>query len=188
MSREKPVSCALVRKALQEWHDGGLPSHPAPFVGEHVSSCAECAAFARSLESLAARLRETLDSRLAGLPAPRIDEVLLRESARPRPVEEKRRHPSSAAWTKRLPWAAVPVAAAILAALLGPVLARQVRTRRIVRHEIALFVDQLYAEPLLGGVESALDGGPDGLRLLDEAQRDVESWLGGGDPSGAGFD
>ncbi len=85
------------------------------------------------------------------------------------------------AWARRLRWAAVPVAAAVIAAVLGPMLVRQVQTRRLVRREITLFVDQLYAQPLVEGVESVFDSSPDDLQLLDDARRDVDSWFGGGD-------
>jgi hypothetical protein len=164
-----------------EGEESGPRPRPPLFVSEHLSSCPECAAFARSLESLGAGLQEAMNSRLSSLPPPWIDEVLLREAARLRPSEEQRRDDHGPAWARRLRWAAVPVAAAVLAAVLGPILVRQAGTRRLVRQEITLFVDRLYAEPLLEGVESALDGGPEGLQLLDEARRDVDSWLGGGD-------
>lgn len=203
MSPGRSVACLRVRRALQEYLDG-TPRHRlenrlgfeqnephsrgARFVSEHLSSCPECAAFARSLEGLGAGLRKALNSRLASLPPPRIDEALLREAARRQHAQEERRREHRSAWSRGVRWAAFPVAAAIIAAVLGPILTRQAETGRLIRQEITVFVDQLYAEPLLEGVESALYAGPDDLELLDKARGDIARWLGSGEPSRAGFD
>jgi hypothetical protein len=207
MSLGTRISCGRVRRALQEHYDAMPPRplegreseplfKPPRFVMEHLSSCRKCSAFARSLEGMGVGLREALDSRLARLPPPRVDETLLLEFARREAMSRgterhraafrraERRH----LWPSRLRWVALPVAAALVAAVLAPILARQAQTRDLVRQEIAAFVDELYAEPLLAGVESGLYGDPDDLELLNQAGGEIERWLDEQDLPGAAFD
>jgi hypothetical protein len=199
MSAVSKEPCARVRQALQEHYDALPPQaveeagyrsteggqsaarHRLPReVEQHLSSCRACAAFAGSLEEIRVGLRGVLDARLAGLGPPRIDELLKRQSLR---IDRQPKR-----W-RRLRWIALPAAAVLVAAVLSPILTRQLQTRRLVRREIAAFVDdfvdELYAEPLLEGVEAPVHGGSDDFEMLNRAGGDIERWLGGEEPPGA---
>jgi hypothetical protein len=190
MKRSVRIGCPRARKAIQEWLDApGPASAPPTPVAEHLSICRECSEFARILSGLGDGLRSAIDARLATLPAAQLERVWA-EAAGPaaegpagrpgRPGAASRRRVSRRpAGTTRLHWIAVPAAAVLLAAALFPVVSRRLETRRLLRSEITLFVDELYAEPLLAGVEAGPVDDQSSLELLEEAGAAVEGWLAG---------
>lgn len=59
----KILSCAAVRRRLDQWHDGELPPAEHCAVDQHLAGCPPCAADARALQQIGALMRESASRR-----------------------------------------------------------------------------------------------------------------------------
>jgi predicted anti-sigma-YlaC factor YlaD len=134
------LTCREIRNGLQEARDRGL-APPAEYE-EHLASCAECRAFQKFLSSYADRLGRELEARTAAPAGP--DGKRVAASSRARTAR------------RRLVYALSGLAAAVvigLGGLLAASLIDRERTEEYVREENSQFVDDLFSEPVLEGIE-----------------------------------
>jgi hypothetical protein len=99
--------CALCRWQISRAEDTGRPL--APFAARHVRRCRRCGDYARSIASIASRLRAGRPDFLAAAPEIAVD---LASGCADIPAAQKAARAPRRSWSGLRPW---PVAAAVLA-------------------------------------------------------------------------
>lgn len=154
------MTCAEARIRLQEVRDGGRePSGGSDSeLARHIAACAGCSAFAAFLGAFGAEARDALDAAAAGMPHPDYAAIIARSS------EERDREALRARRFRRsFATAAAGIAAGICVAVgVRAWLGRAERMQVALR--VNVFVEQLFATPLLADADERIGDGPAGLR------------------------
>jgi len=138
--------------------------------GEHMEQCHGCREFFETLTDFAPALLEQLDRAVHDRPAPEIEDILDRQSQQD--VEERKRVGQVLGSTFRktarrlfgparrpvvvLRWASLSLAGLFLAAAVGFRVYTSFITNRSIEQEVDRIIEQIYQEPLLAGIETAL--------------------------------
>jgi predicted anti-sigma-YlaC factor YlaD len=148
------MTCAEARARLQDLHDAG--GTPDGELAAHLGGCPGCAAFEAFLGGLGGRAREALDTAAAGLPRPDYPGVFARAA------EEQ------AALTARRSRLTFASAAAVLVAGIGIAAGARAwvghRVQAMMVTSVSVFVEDIFAEPLLADAGSPVDGQVSGFR------------------------
>jgi len=150
------MTCAEARIRLQESRDVGR--EPGRELARHLAECPGCSAFAEFLATLGAEARDALDAAAAGMPRPDYAAIIARGG-------EERDRAAFRARRFRLSFAS---AAAGIAAGIGVAVGVRAWLGRAERLRVAssmnVFVEQLFAAPLLADADARVEDGSAGLR------------------------
>jgi hypothetical protein len=159
--------CALCRWLVSRSEDTGKAL--APFAARHVRRCRRCGDYARSAASIASRLRTERQAWLAAAPEFEVDLASGKAGAADTPAAARAPRRS---WSGLRP---VPVAAAVLAVVVGGLVLFQV----ILREPAPPIEDRTAALAALRSITSAPAGIPGALREaespLDRERRVLEA-------------
>lgn len=181
MNGLKRMSCKKCRMGLQDLFDrvnlvsvtdgeSILKFMPREF-GGHLEQCSECSQFFETLTDFAPALLEQIDRAVYDPPTPDLA-VILERQRQPAVPQESCRHsrvPVSAfqktVWrlfgparrpVAALRWASLSLAGLLLASVIGFRVYTSFRTNRAIEQEVGRIIEQIYQEPLLAGIETAL--------------------------------
>jgi len=138
--------------------------------GRHLEQCNECSEFFETLTDFAPSLLEQLDQAVHDRPTPEFAFILNRRRQQA-PQERNRagqvipaairktvhwlfgpvRRPVAA-----LRWASMSLAGLLLVSVIGFRVHTSFRTNRAIEQEVDRIIEQIYQEPLLAGIETAL--------------------------------
>jgi hypothetical protein len=180
MNGRKRMSCKKCRMGLQDLFDrvdlvsltdgeSILKFMPREF-GRHLEQCNECSQFFETLTDFAPALLEQIDRAVYDRPIPKPEDILDRQR---RQDAQERNRPSRvlvSAFRKivlrlfgparrpvaALRWATLSLAGLLLASVIGFRVYTSFRTNRVIEQEVGRIIEQIYQEPLLAGIETAL--------------------------------
>lgn len=180
MNGRKRMSCKKCRMGLQDLFDrvdlvsltdgeSILKFMPREF-GRHLEQCNECSQFFETLTDFAPALLEQIDRAVYDRPIPEPEDILDRQR---RQDALERNRPSRvlvSAFRKivwrlfgparrpvaALRWATLSLAGLLLASVIGFRVYTSFRTNRVIEQEVGRIIEQIYQEPLLAGIETAL--------------------------------
>jgi len=180
MNGRKRMSCKKCRMGLQDLFDRvnlvsvtdgeSILKFMPRELGGHLEQCSECSQFFETLTDFAPALLEQIDRAVYDPPAPEPEAILDRQ--RRQDAQESCRHsrvPVSAfrktVWrlfgparrpVAALRWASLSLAGLLLASVIGFRVYTSFRTNRAIEQEVGRIIEQIYQEPLLAGIETAL--------------------------------
>lgn len=180
MNGRKRMSCKKCRMGLQDLFDrvdlvsltdgeSILKFMPREF-GRHLEQCNECSQFFETLTDFAPALLEQINRAVYDRPIPEPEDILDRQR---RQDALERNRPSRvlvSAFRKivwrlfgparrpvaALRWATLSLAGLLLASVIGFRVYTSFRTNRVIEQEVGRIIEQIYQEPLLAGIETAL--------------------------------
>jgi hypothetical protein len=139
-------------------------------LGEHLEQCNECRKFFETLTDFAPALLGQLDRAVGDLPTPEPEVIL--ERKRQQNAQERNRTSEvflsgfrRTAWRRfgaarrpvaALRWAFLSLAGLLLVSVVGFRVYTSFRTNRAIEQEVERIIEQIYQEPLLAGIETAL--------------------------------
>ena len=162
-------------------------------LGEHLEQCNECREFFETLTNFAPALAEQLDSAVHDRPTPDLAVILDRQRQPAVPQERNRagqvippairkivlwlfgpaRRPVAA-----LRWASISLAGLLLVSMIGFRVYTSFRTNRAIEQEVGRIVEQIYREPLLAGIETALvRTGTDISDYVEDLSKASDRWF-----------
>jgi hypothetical protein len=180
MKRYMRMSCKKCREGIQDLFDrvnlvtasdgeSILRFMPREF-GEHLEKCGKCTEFFETLTDFAPALLEQLDRAVCDPPAPEPADML--KGRRRQEVRERYGAGQVLVSTLRktawrlfgpvrgplavLRWASLSLAVLLLASVIGFQVYTSFRTNRSIGQEVDRIVEQIYQEPLLAGIETAV--------------------------------
>ena len=203
MKGRQKISCKKCRAGIQGIFDrvnlvsatvseSILKFMPRAF-GEHLEQCSDCREFFTTLTEFAPALVEQLDSAVHDRPTPDLAVILERQRQPAVPQERNRagqvilaairktvlrlfgpaRRPVAA-----LRWASISLAGLLLVSMIGFRVYTSFRTNRAIEQEVGRIIEQIYREPLLAGIETALvRSRTDISDYVEDLSRAAESFL-----------
>jgi len=202
MKGRQKISCRKCRAGMQGMFDRvhlaskaggeGILKFMPRELGEHLEQCNECREFFKTLTDFAPALLEQLDSAVRDRPAPDLA-VIMDRQRRQTPQERNRagrvippairkivlrlfgpaRRPVAA-----LRWVSMSLAGLLLVSVIGFRVYSTFRTNRAIEQEVGRIIEQIYREPLLAGIETALvRTRTDISDYVEELSRAAESFL-----------
>lgn len=203
MKGRQKISCKKCRAGIQGIFDrvnlvsatgseSILKFMPRAF-GEHLEQCSECKEFFKTLTDFAPALVEQLDSAVHDRPPPDLAVILDRQRQPAVPQERNRagqvipaairktvhrlfgpaRRPVAA-----LRWASMSLAGLLLVSMIGFRVYTSFRINRAIEQEVGRIIEQIYREPLLAGIETALvRSRTDISDYVEDLSRAAESFL-----------
>ena len=208
---KETISCGKARRELQNALDRGHPLSPAEGedvcrflpaqVRMHLEGCPGCRAFLHSLVTFAPLLRSQLESALEDCPAPEVAAILQGTSAfrlqERRPARQRKAvipavfrglrarllDPGgrSAAVYR---WVAAAAVVVLLGGHFGFRSYSVRKTQQVIEQQIGRVVEQIYQEPLLPGIESALLRTPAAISdYWEDLDSGLDGWLEGPQPA-----
>jgi len=181
MKGRKRISCKECRAGMQDIFDrvnlvsatdseSILKFMPREFA-EHLEQCNECREFFETLADFAPALLEQLDQAVHDRLTPELAVILDRQRQPAVPQERNRAGrviPAAIGKTVRwlfgparrpvaaLRWASLSLAGLLLVSGIGFRVYTSFRTNRTIEQEVDRIIEQIYQEPLLAGIETAL--------------------------------
>ena len=138
--------------------------------GRHLEQCNECSEFFETLTDFAPSLLEQLDQAVHDRPTPETEDIPDRQRQQDAQERNRAGRVLLSAFRKTirgifgpvrrpvaaLRWASMSLAGLFLVSVIGFRVHTSFRTNRAIEQEVDRIIEQIYQEPLLAGIETAL--------------------------------